>query len=274
MDPVGGADNRREMTLVESQQRLALERLRGAGEETVSLAVLRAAGVDFPAAVISELELMGYPIERVRERGRLVGVRLVEPPDPGTVGHRRWWSRSPRSPGTPFRRPLRGPASYAARLAPELAELATGETLGACLEPGSSTCLTYAYALYDLGRATRLSGEPQAAVPIPERRLQIDNQRSIVGAELQLARERDRLKRVRRGRPFALPHVVLPAPGVLKLPARTHVSHCPGASISVPRARRTCRADVHGDGAAVRGSLGRRSSPKGRTTPRYRRRRP
>ena len=69
------------------------------------------------------------------------------------------------------------------------AVLATGETLGACLEPASSTCLTYAYALYDLGRAVRLSGEPQAAVPILERRLQIDNQRPTVGAELQLARE-------------------------------------------------------------------------------------
>jgi hypothetical protein len=69
------------------------------------------------------------------------------------------------------------------------AVLATGETLDACLEPGSSTCLTYAYALYDLGRAVRLSGNPQAAVPILERRLQIDNQRWVVVAELQLARQ-------------------------------------------------------------------------------------
>jgi hypothetical protein len=68
------------------------------------------------------------------------------------------------------------------------AVIATGETPGACREPASSTCLTYAYALYDLGRAVRLSGAPQAAVPILERRLQIDNQRAIVGAELQLAR--------------------------------------------------------------------------------------
>ena len=69
------------------------------------------------------------------------------------------------------------------------AVLATGETLGACLEPASSTCLTYAYALYDLGRAVRLSGAPQAAVPILERRLQIDNQRPVVGVELRLARQ-------------------------------------------------------------------------------------
>jgi tetratricopeptide (TPR) repeat protein len=69
------------------------------------------------------------------------------------------------------------------------AVLATGESVNACLEPASSTCLTYAYALYDLGRAERLSGKPQAAVPILERRLQIDNQRSTVVAELQLARQ-------------------------------------------------------------------------------------
>jgi tetratricopeptide (TPR) repeat protein len=69
------------------------------------------------------------------------------------------------------------------------AVLATGQTLDACREPANSTCLTYAYALYDLGRAVRLSGEPQAAVPILERRLQIDNQRWIVSDELQLARQ-------------------------------------------------------------------------------------
>jgi hypothetical protein len=35
---------------------------------------LRAAGLDFPAAVISELELKGHAIERVHEDERLVGV--------------------------------------------------------------------------------------------------------------------------------------------------------------------------------------------------------
>jgi hypothetical protein len=65
---------------------------------------------------------------------------------------------------------------------------ATGERVGACLEPQSTMCLTYAYALYDLGRALRLAGDPAAAVPILERRLQIDNQRPTVLAELALAR--------------------------------------------------------------------------------------
>jgi tetratricopeptide (TPR) repeat protein len=65
---------------------------------------------------------------------------------------------------------------------------ATGEKLESCLEPSSETCLTYAYALYDLGRALRLDRQPGTAVPILERRLQIDNQREAVQTELELAR--------------------------------------------------------------------------------------
>ncbi|TMK99453.1 MAG: hypothetical protein E6G34_02600 [Actinobacteria bacterium] len=65
---------------------------------------------------------------------------------------------------------------------------ATGERLESCLEPSSETCLTYAYALYDLGRALRLDRQPGTAVPILERRLQIDNQRPAVQTELELAR--------------------------------------------------------------------------------------
>ena len=66
---------------------------------------------------------------------------------------------------------------------------ATGERLGACREPGTESCLTYAYALYDLGRAMQLSGHPAAAVPILLKRAQIDNQVPTVEAELQLARQ-------------------------------------------------------------------------------------
>jgi hypothetical protein len=39
---------------------------------------LRAAGIAFPAAVASELELHGYAIDRVHDRGRLIGVRLLD----------------------------------------------------------------------------------------------------------------------------------------------------------------------------------------------------
>ena len=54
--------------------------------------------------------------------------------------------------------------------------------------PEGSTDLNYAYALYNLGNALRLSGHPEEAIPILERRLEIPNQRSTVAAELERAR--------------------------------------------------------------------------------------
>jgi serine/threonine-protein kinase len=51
--------------------------------------------------------------------------------------------------------------------------------------PGSS--LTYAYALYDLGHALRLAGRPAEAIPVLAQRMQIDNQRGVVKAELKQA---------------------------------------------------------------------------------------
>ncbi len=74
-------DNR-SMTLADAQQQRLLERLREADHEPVAFAELHAAGIDFPAAVISELELNGYAIERVYDHGRLVGVRLLHPAPP------------------------------------------------------------------------------------------------------------------------------------------------------------------------------------------------
>jgi serine/threonine-protein kinase len=56
------------------------------------------------------------------------------------------------------------------------------------IDAASRGDLTYAYALYDLGRALRLAGDPQAAIPLLEQRLQIPNQTAVVLSELQLAR--------------------------------------------------------------------------------------
>ena len=67
------------MTLADPQQHRLLERLREAGGQPVAFAELHAAGIDFPAAVVSELVLNGYVIERVYDHGRLVGVRLLHP---------------------------------------------------------------------------------------------------------------------------------------------------------------------------------------------------
>ena len=83
------------MTLADSQQQRMLERLRRAGDQPIAVAELRANGIDFPAAVLSELELNGYSIERVHDHGRLIGVRLLEPQPPDTSPapprHRRPW---------------------------------------------------------------------------------------------------------------------------------------------------------------------------------------
>jgi hypothetical protein len=66
--------------------------------------------------------------------------------------------------------------------------VATGMHLSDCLEPVNDTCLTYAYAMYDLGRALELKGDPTAALPVLEKRLEIDNQRAVVAAELEHVR--------------------------------------------------------------------------------------
>lgn len=72
---------------------------------------------------------------------------------------------------------------------------ASGQSLSGCRVPATQACLTYAYALYDLGHALRLAGHPVAAVPVLEARLQIDDQRQVVAYELGLARAQ-----MRRGR--------------------------------------------------------------------------
>jgi hypothetical protein len=86
------------MVLVDSQQLRLLERLRAAGKQPVTIGELRGGGIDFPAVVISELELHGYAIERVYEHGRLIGVRLLgtEAPDPPASRRRHRWRRLSR----------------------------------------------------------------------------------------------------------------------------------------------------------------------------------
>lgn len=54
--------------------------------------------------------------------------------------------------------------------------------------PKDSTDLTYAYALYNLGRSLRLAGRPDEAIPVLERRLQFPNQRDVVARELKASR--------------------------------------------------------------------------------------
>ncbi|HEX4563278.1 MAG TPA: hypothetical protein VH115_02385, partial [Solirubrobacteraceae bacterium] len=76
----------------------------------------------------------------------------------------------------------------AARLSEALA--ATGERTSDCIEPASEACLTYAYALYDLGRALAREGRAAQAAAILEQRLRIDNQRATVALALGALRTR------------------------------------------------------------------------------------
>ncbi|HVD37888.1 MAG TPA: serine/threonine-protein kinase [Solirubrobacterales bacterium] len=55
--------------------------------------------------------------------------------------------------------------------------------------PEGSEDLDYAYALFNLGNALRLSGRPEKAIPVLEKRLEIPNQTGTVEAELEQARE-------------------------------------------------------------------------------------
>ncbi len=85
------------MTLADSRQQRMLERLRDSRDQPLGLAELRASGIEFPATVLSELELNGYTIDRVYDHGRLVGVRLLEPHHPDTppaLPRRRWRRRT------------------------------------------------------------------------------------------------------------------------------------------------------------------------------------
>jgi biotin operon repressor len=61
---------------------MVLRALRDAGDRPVSLVELRERGIGNPAAVIYELELAGYEIDRVHRHGRLLGVRLGSAAEP------------------------------------------------------------------------------------------------------------------------------------------------------------------------------------------------
>jgi len=53
--------------------------------------------------------------------------------------------------------------------------------------PPGSEDLNYAYALFNLGNALRLSGRPEEAIPVLQQRLEIPNQTGVVREELEMA---------------------------------------------------------------------------------------
>ena len=54
--------------------------------------------------------------------------------------------------------------------------------------PQGTTDINLAYALFNLGRALRMAGHPEEAIPVLEQRLQIPNQIQTVQTELDAAR--------------------------------------------------------------------------------------
>jgi biotin operon repressor len=77
--------------LARQRQESLLKVLREAGDRPVSLPELRERGIANPAAMIYELEIAGYEIDRVHRHGRLVGVRLgarAEPHAPAVRARR------------------------------------------------------------------------------------------------------------------------------------------------------------------------------------------
>jgi biotin operon repressor len=75
--------------LANRRQDIVLRALRDAGDRPVSLPELRERGIANPAAVIYELELGGYEIDRVHRHGRLLGVRLGGSGEPRPEASRR-----------------------------------------------------------------------------------------------------------------------------------------------------------------------------------------
>jgi hypothetical protein len=282
---------------LDGQQLALLDVLRRSGDWSASFSELRDAGIEFPASIVEELELIGLPLERravrrgalsspgVRLRPvtvatplpyapppdvtdrleapppsapaarirvppladlRSVGARSVvlvvaavlalvvalaasAPSDRRSASGRRHPSRAvanraatavhalaaPRPRAAPRKRAVARPSpvrptpperpggalaselqasghallesghggTAAARLSEALK--ATGERVSDCVEPASEACLTYAYALYDLGRALALEGRPAQAASVLEQRLRIDNQREVVATALE-----------------------------------------------------------------------------------------
>ncbi len=167
---------------------LALAVAAGVLAAVLAIALAPSAGYRRPTiAGRSEPQLVGSPTKSTTHR-----VTSGERPPGGSIPHT---AAVPVSPGLATNLEAQGHDLLAAgrysdavRVL-ERAIAATGERPNACVEPTSEVCLTYAYALYDLGRALRLSGQPSSAVPVLERRLEIDNQRPVVAAELALARQ-------------------------------------------------------------------------------------
>ncbi|MBV9820127.1 MAG: serine/threonine protein kinase [Solirubrobacterales bacterium] len=108
---------------------------------------------------------------------------------PSTANRSRAVASAPSRPVTRARRPRATRAAAQSPAALQAAghrEMLAGDyqsaiaTLRAAADAAAPRSLTYAYALYDLGRSLVLSGNPSGAIPVLRKRLQIPDQTAVV----------------------------------------------------------------------------------------------
>jgi hypothetical protein len=216
------------MTLADAQQQRLLERLRRAGHQPVAFAELYAGGVDFPAAVVCELELNGYLIDRVYDHGRLAGVRLLDPePTPARASGA---ARTDSQP--PTRRDHRGPPGYESGGRRALTVCGAGQQ-NESTRLRSWLCYP---RLAALRRSEKVAGRPQASG------------RTTIGGLPSPERSFYRPARLRQPISFGFPPAPSPTRGQLRTP---HLVPCWGegsplrtTSSTIPaRGRRSAGSD-------------------------------
>jgi serine/threonine-protein kinase len=180
-------------TPADSLQRGSFGR-RGAGR-VVALGVLLIA-----VAGIASLAIAGLGGSTRRPRSAAQRTITRPPATPAPTAHHVAHARKPPAAGTTTAGPTTTPVadSTGPQSAEQLQlsghdEMLAGNyqtaisTLRKAVSAAAPGTLTYAYGLYDLGRALVLAGDPGGAVPILEQRLKIPNQTDVVKQELNQA---------------------------------------------------------------------------------------
>ena len=138
------------------------------------------------------------PVLSVRTTAKLPAAQAKPAPKAPTAPTTQTTPRTPRTPTTPTVTDTPAAATTPPPVAETLEahghELMTDGDYAAAIPvlqkavaAASPSSMTYAYALYDLGRSLRLAGDPRQAVQVLYQRLQIPNQTGVVRQELQLA---------------------------------------------------------------------------------------
>ena len=184
----------------------ALERALGRGEPTAATRVFatppparRHRSGAFALIALAALALAAAAVALLGGGGERPAARSAQAPTSGqraptpAAGPRTAPSRTTPAPASAPAAQTNDPATLNDRGFALMQEGRYGEAIGPLQRAVDGACgpgagLTCAYALYNLGRSLRLAGRPAEAIPILQRRLQFDNQRAAVQAELDQAR--------------------------------------------------------------------------------------